>query len=525
MVQAQRIREIFGLESTATPQELRDAFLAKSLVEHPDYHNEVHSEQFRHLCLAYEQLRWPMVSVWTGEREITIQPQLPEVSEYTLSQTLISFAQALQSGTGLPDSADIVIVVPVDLRDILLGNFKTLRVNRDVGCPECGGHGQVRGTYCRACEGRGFTRHGDRIGFEVPPGAMTGNFHRVAGKGHYSHSSGKHGDLYVLFDEQLPAGMIREGADCRMETEVELTTLVLGGSAMVESPSGERVYFKVPSATPSGRWISVPDQGFPRYKALGKGRLFCKVVSRIPKLDGEERDLFEKLHELRLQKGDIQYRTQGSFAVFSIRPENDTPVVDEELVELAILLQGTGLEPVIDLSNLQSTLSRHMLNALVSIYNRCFQKGQLKIIATPEVAAQLAVLEIRAIFEILPDSDSLENGNSALHQHALRHYRQGKWEVYPMGKRPLVCDSLLESPHLLEALEGHGNVFRAYDLTSITQVDSFLIGKLVRVFKQVSGLGGEIALVGLQNPVRKVLEETGILGLFRVVSSINDLSD
>ena len=525
MANPEKVREIFDLPDQATPHEIRNAFLKKALSLHPDLHAEASLDAFRQICHAYEDLRWLPVFLWTGEREVEMPSPLVEFENYSLQDALHTFSATISGSFETADPLDVVVPCRIELRDVLLGNYKTIRVIREVGCPECGGKGHLMGGYCRACGGKGSSRQNERISFEVPPGSTTGNLHVVPGKGNFNFATNLYGDLVILFEEVLPPHFRRKGVDCLCEAEADLTVLALGGTAFAESPAGERVYFKVPPGTPTGRTISIPGQGFPQFRTRSWGNLQCRVIPKLPVLDGAERDLFVRLRELHIQRGGIQYRTQGRFGVLVIRPENDSPMIADELVDLAVVLQASGLIPAVDLTALVPFAPRSILNALVAVYNRCFQRGQMKVVTNPEVAMALKGLQIGALFEVIIGTDELEGAAQQPPVNPFQMVRRDRWEVYPMGAKSLICDYLLETPDLLENLEAQGHAFKAFDLSQVPQVDSFFIGKLIRIYKFCHAAGGDVVLIGVKEIVARVLQDTGILSLFKQVATIDALPD
>ena len=166
-----------------------------------------------------------------------------------------------------------------------------------------------------------------------------------------------------------------------------------------------------------------------------------------------------------------------------------------------------------------------MLNALVAVYNRCFQRGQMKVLASQEVASALKSLQIGALFEVIVSADEFEGNPSAQVANPFKMYRKGRWEVYPMGALSLICDHLLGIPELQENLEPQGLPCKVYDLSQVPQIDSFLIGKLIRVYKYALAAGGEVVLMGVKPSVVRVLQDTGISSLFRLIEGIHELSD
>lgn len=517
--------ELFGNPLKVGLAETRRNFLNQATSCHPDIAQQANQEEFRILCYTYECVRWLPVFLWTGEREVEIPNRVIEWESYSLQDAFATFGRTICSSSDAIKIGDLIVPCRIELRDVLLGNFKTALLSREACCTECNGDGKLLGGYCRSCSGKGITRNEERVNFEIPPGATTGNLQFVPGKGNYDPAKKTSGDLMIVFEEQIPQQFKRRGVDCCMDVDVDVTILALGGTASAENPVGEKVYFKVPPGTQGGRVVTIAGQGFPQYRTRSWGNLQCRVIPKIPPLDRGERELFMRLRELGVQRGGIQYRTQGRFGVLVIRPENDSPMISEELVDLAVVLQTSGLVPAVDMTALVPFAPRSILNALVAVYNRCFQRGQMKVVAHPEVATALKSLQIGALFEVIVSAEELEGKPAPSTLNPFEMVNRGKWEVYPMGANALVCDVLLGNPDLLDSLEPQGHVFKAYDFSQVPQIDSFLIGKLIRVYKFCSSCEGEVVLIGVHPNVKRVLVDTGLHSLFRQVKSIDELPD
>lgn len=139
----------------------------------------------------------------------------------------------------------------------------------------------------------------------VPAGARDGERLRFTGKGHAGTSGGQAGDLVLELrvlpdtrytrDEQNPA-MLRTTVD------VPVSTMVLGGEVVVQTPDGKRLFVKVPSETQNGRPIRLANKGMPIVTGQPdrRGDLIVTLRVKLPShLSDEERRLFEQLRALR----------------------------------------------------------------------------------------------------------------------------------------------------------------------------------------------------------------------------------
>jgi anti-anti-sigma factor len=71
---------------------------------------------------------------------------------------------------------------------------------------------------------------------------------------------------------------------------------------------------------------------------------------------------------------------------------------------------------------------------------------------------------------------------------------------------------------LTELMRGGGRCLLVLDLRGVSQMDCSGIGQLVKLFVKVRRLGGRFALVNIQRRQRRLLDMSGLLGLFTAFS-------
>lgn len=111
---------------------------------------------------------------------------------------------------------------------------------------------------------------------------------------------------------KIPAGLLevtiapharytRDGDHLKVSEQVPVSTMVLGGSIPVQTPSGQ-VHITVPPGTPSGRTLRVRGQGMPMYRNPdSRGDLYVTLYVHVPSsLSDEQRGLFEQLRSTGL---------------------------------------------------------------------------------------------------------------------------------------------------------------------------------------------------------------------------------
>jgi curved DNA-binding protein len=138
-----------------------------------------------------------------------------------------------------------------------------------------------------------------RIEVAVPPGVDTGSRVHIEPKG---ESGRARPDIYLVVTVAPHQQFQRTGDDLHATVTVPFTDAVLGAEVEVPTVKGSRVALKLPAETQNGRVFRLRGQGMPRLGAPRQhGDLFVTVQVRLPtNLRDEERDLFRRLHQLRL---------------------------------------------------------------------------------------------------------------------------------------------------------------------------------------------------------------------------------
>lgn len=176
-----------------------------------------------------------------------------------------------------------------------LGNVMTTRA-----CHVCHGFGEVIKDPCHKCEGEGRVRKNRDLTVSVPAGIDTGMRIRMAGQGEVGHGGGPAGDLYVEVTVARHPIFQRQGDDLHLQVRVPAIDAALGTDFSVDSLAGETLTLTVPEGTQPGEQITLGDQGMPKLRAEGHGRMVAHVDVVVPTdLDDRTRELLEEIRTLR----------------------------------------------------------------------------------------------------------------------------------------------------------------------------------------------------------------------------------
>ncbi len=177
------------------------------------------------------------------------------------------------------------------VRQSLLGQMVTEGV-----CPRCQGRGQLVSNPCKSCRGTGTVRGEETIEIKVPAGVSTGNYMELQGKGDAGPNGAPAGDLRVMFEVTGDDLFERHGDDLLIDVPVSPVDLMLGTKVQVPTLGG-KVALKIPAGTQSHKVFRMRGKGMPHVNRPGAGDQLVRILAWTPqKLD---KDLKRRLEEIR----------------------------------------------------------------------------------------------------------------------------------------------------------------------------------------------------------------------------------
>ncbi len=148
-----------------------------------------------------------------------------------------------------------------------------------------------------------LTINGQKMEIKFKPGVKTDQILKITGKGYPGKNNGKNGDLIIKIKILEHNKFERIDNDIKMDTLIDVFTLMLGGEAKVSTLSGQ-IKITIPPESQNGKVLKLKGQGMPLYNDNTKrGDLFLKLVAKLPtKLTDKEKELLTEVREINKNK-------------------------------------------------------------------------------------------------------------------------------------------------------------------------------------------------------------------------------
>ena len=157
----------------------------------------------------------------------------------------------------------------------MMGIFATV-----VECPSCHGKGKTPKIKCKKCRGAGIKREKEVIDFAIPSGIKNGDTLRISGKGE-AVSGGTPGDFFVQISVSPDKTFGRKGIDLLMNQDITVSEAILGATRQITLLDNTKLDIKIPAGTQSGTVLRVSGKGI--ITNNGNGNLMVTVKIHIPK--------------------------------------------------------------------------------------------------------------------------------------------------------------------------------------------------------------------------------------------------
>lgn len=346
--------EVLGVAKNATADEIKKAYRKKAVQYHPDKNpgDKEAEEKFKEAAEAYDVLSDPQKKARYDQYGHAGMGGAGGFSGggFSMDDIFSQFGDIFGGAFGgfggfgggsrqqrrVPRGTDIRIRVKLSLADIVHGVEKTIKINKMVACPDCGGKGAAseadiktcehcHGTGmvtkivntmlgqmqssspcpycggegkkiskpCRKCSGSGLVKSAEEITFKIPAGVQDGMQLTIQGKGNAAKAGGIPGNLLVVIEEVNDTELQREGDDLIYNLNISVPDAILGCEVEVPSVDG-KLKIKIDAGTQPGKVLRLRGKGVPSVNGYGCGDMLIYVMVYIPKkLDRKEKEIME----------------------------------------------------------------------------------------------------------------------------------------------------------------------------------------------------------------------------------------
>ena len=167
-------------------------------------------------------------------------------------------------------------------------------------CPTCSGEGEVVGTPCGGCRGKGRVQETVTETVRIPAGVDDGMRVRVRGGGDKGAHGGPDGDLVLQVSVRPHERFRRDGRDLLCEHAISFAQAALGDTLTVPGILEDQS-LTVAAGTQTGKVLRIAGAGLPDPRDANlRGDQFVQVRVVTPtKLSGEEKELLFRFAQLR----------------------------------------------------------------------------------------------------------------------------------------------------------------------------------------------------------------------------------
>ncbi|WP_298647238.1 molecular chaperone DnaJ [uncultured Proteiniphilum sp.] len=352
--------EVLGIPKAATAEEIKKAYRKKAIQYHPDKNpgDKEAEEKFKEAAEAYEVL--------SDERKRARYDQFGHAGVggaasggfggggMSMEDIFSQFGDIFgghfggfggfggfgssQRGRKVNRGSDLRVKVKLDLKEILNGVEKKIKVKKYVSCSHCNGNGSENGNSfstcttcngsgvvtrvantilgqmqtsstcptcngegttiikkCTYCNGEGIVRDEEVLSIRIPAGVAEGMQLSMSGKGNAARRGGVNGDLLIVVEEEQDPDLIRDENDVIYNLFLSFPMAALGGTVEVPTIDGV-AKVKIEPGTQPGKVLRLRNKGLPSVNGFGKGDELVNVNVYVPEnLTEKERKWMQEM--------------------------------------------------------------------------------------------------------------------------------------------------------------------------------------------------------------------------------------
>lgn len=347
--------EVLGVQKGASDDEIKKAFRKMSKKYHPDLNpgNKEAEEKFKEVNEAYQVLSDPdKKSKYDQFGHAGVDPNFGAGGGYggagfdfgdIFGDIFGGFGGGFGGGrrNGPRRGNDIRRVVDISFEEAAFGCTKTMNIQTQEKCGECGGTGAKKGTTvttcshcngtgrvktqqrtilgymttettcphcngegkiikepCRECRGTGAVRRNKTIEVQIPSGIDDNQTIQLSGKGEAGSKGGPNGDLLITVRVRPHDIFQRRGNDVFINMPISFVEAALGANVKVPTIDGGCVELTIPEGTQAGTRFRMKGKGIPYLRSKSRGDQYVTVEIEIPRnLTQKQKELLKDFDE------------------------------------------------------------------------------------------------------------------------------------------------------------------------------------------------------------------------------------
>lgn len=336
--------EILEVQRTASGEEIKRAYRKMAMACHPDRNPDdpEAEKKFKECAEAYDVLRDPdKRSRYDryGHAGVTGQQGFSSTEDIfshfgDIFSDFFGFGRSARRGANQPQRGhDLRFDLGVTFIQAAKGDTVTIKVPRNVTCPECDGQrtapgtsahtcpdcnglGQVRHTQaffqfaapcpscrgqgqyipspCPRCRAQGQVQETRELSVRIPAGVDNGNRLRLQGEGESGLNGGPPGDLFVVLHVKDSGEFQRDGQNLFLSRKISFVQATLGHT--IEVPTlDDPVQLDIPAGTQTGEVFRIQGKGLPYPGRDRVGDLLVEIAITTPvKINARQEELLRE---------------------------------------------------------------------------------------------------------------------------------------------------------------------------------------------------------------------------------------
>jgi molecular chaperone DnaJ len=451
------------------------------------------------------------------------------------------------------------ITLPLTLHEIATGIQKTIKIHhkktcatcKGAGCPggkleltvcqQCGGRGVVRyigqdknskcsvcfgcgkvpKDVCPSCKGEGRIDGETVISVAIAKGIAEGNTLILKGMGDAGFRGGMPGDFMIYIEEEENPHFRRLGYNLETDTAISHITAILGGQATVQTLAGEVKSITVPAGTQPEMLFCLKNMGLPIYNGSGSGDLFVRIHVQLPvKLGEKELKLYKEIAMLMDQRGpERAYEKAGKYYIVKIDPREASAHFQSSFDTAHLLLDADSVV-AFDMKGI-NVFDSISTGFLMRVCKRMRERNEPVVLINggPEIRESISLLSIESFVEFKDTVDDLPSEDAPEENDKFIRRINGSYIIY--AGTGTFSPALFDNVRVRQLLSETGNSV-GLDLREISTVTSMAIGAWIRSLKEAKKNNAELFLLSPSLHVQKVLKETNLNNLFRIVDRMEE---